>query len=316
MFDDPQLKNTGQVPTNLPLGEAEDMFADTDTGTAPPAPPSSSPKVPQGPPPMPRPAPRPVQPPPPPAYQPVPPAPEEETEAPPPPPSALGAGVLRPKGTAEAFGGPPPLRSSSPPPPPLQSVAPSISHQTSPSPPSSLADEGEQYQLKEPIGRKSIITWIVILIFIVILGGGSIWLYFAFIRGEKTDEPFTRTTPTNQEARTPPPTPPQEADNSGTEPAPINDADVLFGTEVLDTDNDSLDDVREKDIGTDPLNWDTDADELGDGDEVIIWKTDPLNPDTDGDTYKDGAEVKNGYNPAGKGKLFEPPAEEENKPTP
>lgn len=311
MFDDPQLKNTGQVPPNLPLGEAEDMFADTDTGAAPPPPPpSSSSKVSQGPSPLPRPAPRSLPPPSPPAPAPQPIA--EEEEAPPPPPSALGAGILRPKGAAEAFG----VSPLSQLPPEGQSEAPSTPREMPPPPPSSLADEGESYQLKEPIGRKSIITWIVILIFIVILGGGSIWLYFAFIRGEKTDEPFTRTMPTNQEERTTPsPVPTQETGENQVEPTPINDADVLFGTEVLDTDNDSLDDVREKDIGSDPLNWDTDGDELGDGDEVIIWKTDPLNSDTDGDTYKDGAEVKNGYNPAGTGKLFEPPAEEAGQPT-
>lgn len=303
MFDDPQLKNTGQVPPNLPLGEAEDMFAGTDTGVAPPAPPPQA-----SPPPLPRSVPRPV----PPSLPPVAPpplVPAEEEEVPPPPPSALGAGVLRPKGATQALGMEAQVATV-----PLPKAA---TPEAPPQPPASLADEGETYQLKEPIGRKSIITWIVILIFIIILGGGSVWLYFTFIRGEKTEEPFTRTTPANQEERTtPPPSAPQETGDSDAESAPIDDANVLFGTEVLDTDNDSLDDVRERDIGTDSLNWDSDGDELGDGDEVIIWKTDPLNPDSDGDTYKDGAEVKNGYNPAGTGKLFEPPAENEGQPTP
>ena len=60
-------------------------------------------------------------------------------------------------------------------------------------------------------------------------------------------------------------------------------------------------------FGTNPNNWDTDGDELGDGDEVIIWKTDPLNPDTDGDTYLDGVELKAGYNPNGEGRFAEIP---------
>lgn len=86
----------------------------------------------------------------------------------------------------------------------------------------------------------------------------------------------------------------------------LADEQILFG-EPVDVDADGLDDDREKGLGTDPKHWDSDADQLSDGDEVVIWKTDPLNPDTDGDTYQDGAEVTNGYNPAGPGKIFEPP---------
>jgi len=63
-------------------------------------------------------------------------------------------------------------------------------------------------------------------------------------------------------------------------------------------------------LGPTQNNWDSDGDELSDGDEVIIWKTEPLNPDTDDDSFLDGAEIKSGYNPAGPGKLFEPPVEE------
>mgnify|MGYP001590250480 CR=1 FL=1 len=85
----------------------------------------------------------------------------------------------------------------------------------------------------------------------------------------------------------------------------IDDA-IIFG-ESIDTDGDGLDDIREADLGTSPKNWDSDGDEIGDGDEVIIWKTQPLNPDTDGDGFNDGQEIKGGYNPTGPGKLFEPP---------
>ncbi len=88
--------------------------------------------------------------------------------------------------------------------------------------------------------------------------------------------------------------------------AKMNNDKILFG-QTIDSDKDGLDDVREKEIGTDPYNADTDTDGLSDGDEVLIWKTNPLNADTDGDSFKDGDEVRHGYNPLGLGKLFNVP---------
>jgi predicted outer membrane repeat protein len=58
-----------------------------------------------------------------------------------------------------------------------------------------------------------------------------------------------------------------------------------------DTDNDGLTDSRETDEATEPNNFDSDGDNLGDGAEVKIYQTDPLDPDTDGDTLPDGREV-------------------------
>ncbi len=58
-----------------------------------------------------------------------------------------------------------------------------------------------------------------------------------------------------------------------------------------DSDGDGLTDAKEIEIGTDPFNPDTDADELLDGDEVIRLNTDPRNPDTDSDGLSDGEEV-------------------------
>ncbi len=84
--------------------------------------------------------------------------------------------------------------------------------------------------------------------------------------------------------------------------AKVRNDSLLFG-EPIDSDSDGLDDVREKEIGANVFNPDTDGDRLGDGAEVIIWKTDPLKQDSDNDGYKDGAEVYNGYNPLGPGKL-------------
>ncbi len=76
-----------------------------------------------------------------------------------------------------------------------------------------------------------------------------------------------------------------------------------------DSDSDGLTDEEEKALGTDPKNFDSDADGLIDSAEVNIYKTDPLNADTDGDGYQDGQEVINGYDPAkaGNAKLFQTP---------
>jgi outer membrane protein OmpA-like peptidoglycan-associated protein len=67
---------------------------------------------------------------------------------------------------------------------------------------------------------------------------------------------------------------------------------LTFGGEANhDNDMDGLLRKEEEQLGTDPLNPDTDGDGLNDGQEVNQFKSDPLNPDTDGDSLNDGAEV-------------------------
>jgi hypothetical protein len=51
---------------------------------------------------------------------------------------------------------------------------------------------------------------------------------------------------------------------------------------ITDSDGDGLSDLRERAMGTDRFN-----------------------PDSDGDGYADGIEITNGYNPAGEGELIE-----------
>lgn len=160
--------------------------------------------------------------------------------------------------------------------------------------------------IKQPIGSRKIISAIIVLVVLFVLGIGGAWIYFAFIQPDSTENTFVPgTTQTNTNVPTENTTiPPVTTETTSSDAV---DDNIIFGDQVPDTDNDGLDDVREDDLGTDPLNWDTDGDELSDGDEVIVWKTKPLNPDTDGDTFADGVEMKNGYNPNGPGKLFEPP---------
>jgi len=71
----------------------------------------------------------------------------------------------------------------------------------------------------------------------------------------------------------------------------------------VDTDGDTILDIDEDLVGTDPLLVDTDDDGLDDAEEEV-YGTDPLDPDTDGDTYLDGDEVASGYNPLGEGELI------------
>ena len=71
-----------------------------------------------------------------------------------------------------------------------------------------------------------------------------------------------------------------------------------------DTDGDTLTDGDEvNQYNTDPLKPDSDGDGLTDADEALKWKTDPARADTDNDGYTDRQEIKNGYNPAGEGKM-------------
>ncbi len=58
-----------------------------------------------------------------------------------------------------------------------------------------------------------------------------------------------------------------------------------------DSDGDGLSNAQEGLIGTDPFNADTDADQLSDGQEVLIYATNPLRVDTDMDSFGDGHEV-------------------------
>lgn len=172
----------------------------------------------------------------------------------------------------------------------------------------------ENYQTKGPILGK-----ILILLFVVLVVGALGFVGWWFLYGKNNYVKPTTSAPKTETAPVTPASPNGSQGgsvssnggsvNTGTGsdiPAKINNDQILFG-EAVDTDKDGLDDVREKEIGSDRLSADTDKDGLSDGDEVIIWKTNPLNSDSDGDSYPDGTEVKNGYNPLGPGKLFNLP---------
>ncbi len=77
---------------------------------------------------------------------------------------------------------------------------------------------------------------------------------------------------------------------SATQTAAANQTQAAISGQE-DPDGDGLINNEEAQIGTDPLNPDTDADGLGDGEEVKTYRTNPLAPDTDSDGLGDGEEV-------------------------
>lgn len=184
----------------------------------------------------------------------------------------------------------------------------------------------QQPKVEEPRTSKRIMILIGVVLVLAILGLGGWWIYASFISTDEPSQDFAGASPTTSKQTDQQQADQNESDNDNNDQKSGDNSDqqdnntssdsqdkqILFGEDV-DTDKDQLPDQREKELGTDPKNWDTDGDGLGDGNEVLNWNTDPTNPDTDGDGYKDGEEVDNGYNPKGKGKLFQPPTSSNKK---
>jgi hypothetical protein len=303
MFDDQQ--GPGNAPPNLPTGEPEDIFS----GTSDPLPSIDSAGL----------------------TETVTSNDREATPASTAPsatPSALDAGVLKPSSAAsemELTTTPTPSAVASAPlaaDPSLRPYNP-VGAPAPMSPPVPTMDDrglgnGPVDMIKEPIGSRKTMIYIVIVVAFLVLGVGGLWMYFAVVRNAKPDTiPTIELTPV-PEIVSPTPVVPESDTVFSDVVVPSEtssesvDGTILFGDSVPDTDSDGLDDVREASIGTDALNWDSDGDELSDGDEVIIWKTDPLSVDSDSDGFEDGVEVKNGYSPTGPGKIFEPPTSTQN----
>ena len=175
------------------------------------------------------------------------------------------------------------------------------------------AASAAMYEMKQPILGK-----VLLFIFLaVVLGGIGFggWYFYNKLKNPNPVAVVKNVQPVENKvnnvqpvvapvaSNTPANVVPSTAASSSEVTASMNNDKILFG-ESVDSDKDGLDDVREKLLGTDPHNPDTDGDGLSDGDEVLIWHTNPLNPDTDGDGFSDGSEVFHGYNPLGPGKLF------------
>ncbi len=219
--------------------------------------------------------------------------------------TALNAGVLKPKTNTDSIedSSTPPRSTSSTP-----TTSPTYTLRTPSAP--FLAEEQGAGQIPQsaevpqeaPFSGGKILGLVITLAVLILLGFGSLYIYTSFIKNNATENnnfitPDTVTTPD---------TTPDTTSDTNTSSTNTTEDTILFG-EPVDTDSDGVSDVDEAGYGTNTLNWDTDADELSDGDEIMIWRTDPLIFDTDRDGYGDGVEIKNGYNPLDTGKLFETP---------
>ncbi|MFH0857793.1 MAG: hypothetical protein V1848_03535 [Candidatus Magasanikbacteria bacterium] len=265
MFEDQNTSGSGQIPGNLPVGEPEDIFSGNE-------PVNNEQVSPQG----------------------------EEI------PSAMEAGILRPKESVPQT----PVMTT---PPFGEGLVGKESYPASfPTPVPSQVPTMQTYEAKEPnFGKVIFIIFFVLLV----VGGGAYgaWYYYTNyyattgVEKEVVEETTTIPPVVEEEIITEETTPPvtqATKEEESAEGTPVGDKDstLLFG-DVVDTDEDGLDDFTENDIGTDPRNWDTDADMLSDSEEHTIWGTDPLNPDSDKDNYMDGQEVRAGFNPMGPGRL-------------
>ena len=76
-----------------------------------------------------------------------------------------------------------------------------------------------------------------------------------------------------------------------------SNAFLTIVTPGIDDDGDGLNNADEIQFGTNPLNPDTDDDDLTDYQEIFVAGTEPLMMDTDGDGMLDGWELQHGLNP-------------------
>jgi|GEM_PF-912166 hypothetical protein len=161
-------------------------------------------------------------------------------------------------------------------------------------------------------GAKKTLVIVIVAIIIVVFGIGG---YLYFTRNTNLD-PGTLDINENNNINT----------NTNTNANTNNNTNTTPSDDELDDDGDGLTNAEESDLGTDPLDPDSDNDGLFDREEVKLyktnpnssdhdgdglsdyeeineWGTDPLDPDSDNDGYKDGQEVFSGYNPLGPGRL-------------
>ena len=84
---------------------------------------------------------------------------------------------------------------------------------------------------------------------------------------------------------------------TATEPALFDTDGNGISDAEEDADQDGLNNIKEVELGTDPLSSDSDGDSIPDFEEVTSYKTNPLSRDTDNDGASDLWEIENGFDP-------------------
>ncbi len=169
-------------------------------------------------------------------------------------------------------------------------------------------DEAEALAVQGQVTSRGLIpAWVAIAVIIILIGFTCLFTFMVSqgrnqnaratqtaAYGTEAAIGATQTSSANQTAAA-------EAGQQDSDGDGLTDAEeIQIGTDPLnpDTDADELGDGREvKELGTNPLNPDSDGDALSDGDEVLRRSTDPLNPDTDADGLQDGDEARRGTDP-------------------
>ncbi|MBI4433318.1 hypothetical protein HY632_00945 [Candidatus Uhrbacteria bacterium] len=209
---------------------------------------------------------------------------------------------------------------SPPPPPPPQPPDPEDIFSAVPDP-AARASAAAPVEAVPPMGERAARSGVIPKVAIasgvlLVVGIIAIVLFMVFFRDPAESDSDALLQPfTGENRRAPPavdPFPAPAVHAPSTTPPPSDTAppvapDASAVTLELDTDGDGLSDAAEVEFRTDATKSDTDGDGLSDREEVRTYQTDPLKSDTDGDTFPDGKEVQNGYNPRGKGLLFEVP---------
>jgi hypothetical protein len=171
---------------------------------------------------------------------------------------------------------------------------------------------------KKPDADKAKTTGLFILLggFLILLAGAGFFYWYYFIKIPVN--PINNVSPTPALINTEQPTPTEENNTNlvatSSTPAATSSAENLIvsssTTEIASSTSSQPGTVEFSPIvaatTTKPtaiLAADTDGDGLTDTEEAVFG-TDPMKRDSDGDGYDDLAEIKNGYNPAGQGKIL------------
>jgi hypothetical protein len=191
--------------------------------------------------------------------------------------------------------------------------------------PASTENEVQNTFTEQKTGNRKLLFITIAAVVILMIAAGTL-VYFNINKTSKTDTATSQ--PSTSSSIIAAPEPAQKVDNTvtGGDNTPATKARKNFDSKVTqdwnkksftspsidaegncivletcgidsDKDRDGLSTIQEYQFGTDPLNEDTDADGISDGDEIFVYYSDPYNKDTDSDTYSDSEEIVACFDP-------------------